>query len=202
MFKAKLNQDLIATIPGNITVFNFHGDTREYLSSSVEYLAVGVGLPANSCTNAPLDIKDGFVICRKVDLSEWEYVADHRGETVYSTISGAAVMIDIPGDYPEHTTPLKPVTPYDQWDGERWVTDAAAERTAAIQAAEKQQAALISEANGITQAWQTQLRLDIITEADKASLTAWMKYVQAVQSVDTSKAPDIAWPQKDVSTRP
>lgn len=201
MSKAQLNQNLIATIPGNITVFNFYGDTREYLSSSVEYLAVGVGLPANSCTSAPLDIKDGFVVCRTADLSEWEYVADHRGETVYSVVAGTALMIDRPGDYPAHTTPLKPATPYDQWDGERWVTDESAEKEAAVQAAEKQQAALISEANGITQAWQTQLHLGIITEADKASLTAWMKYVQAVQAVDSSKAPDIAWPKKDVSMR-
>ncbi|WP_071997429.1 tail fiber assembly protein [Pantoea septica] len=35
----------------------------------------------------------------------------------------------------------------------------------------------MSEANNTTQAWQTQLRLDMITDAVKASLTAWMKYV-------------------------
>ena len=42
MDEAQLNHELIATIAGNITVFNFDGETREYLSSSVEYLAVGV----------------------------------------------------------------------------------------------------------------------------------------------------------------
>jgi len=64
-----------------------------------------------------------------------------------------------------------------------------------VSEAEAEKAARISEANTKTQAWQTQLRLDMITDADKASLTAWMKYVQAVQAVDTA-APDIVWPEK------
>jgi hypothetical protein len=27
------------------------------------------------------------------------------------------------GDYPEGTTPNAPASPYDKWDGEKWVTD-------------------------------------------------------------------------------
>ncbi|EFO7408222.1 tail fiber assembly protein, partial [Salmonella enterica] len=42
MVKAELNQDMIATVDGEIPVYNYDGETREYLSSSVEYLAVGV----------------------------------------------------------------------------------------------------------------------------------------------------------------
>ncbi|ECB1461905.1 tail fiber assembly protein, partial [Salmonella enterica subsp. enterica serovar Poona] len=38
MAKAELNQDMIATVAGEITVYNYDGETREYLSSSVEYL--------------------------------------------------------------------------------------------------------------------------------------------------------------------
>jgi len=48
----------------------------------------------------------------------------------------------------------------------------------------------------MTQAWQTQLLLGIITDGDKASLTKWMQYIQAVQAVDVSTAPDISWPVK------
>lgn len=55
---------------------------------------------------------------------------------------------------------------------------------------------LIAEANQKTQIWQTQLALGIITDEDKASLTEWMRYVQKVQAVDTSTAPDIIWPEK------
>lgn len=90
---------------------------------------------------------------------------------------------------------LAPTTAFDKWNGEKWVTDSDAQRTAAVSESEAEKAARISEANNTTQAWQTQLRLDIITDADKASLTVWMKYVQAVQAIDTA-APDIAWPEK------
>lgn len=55
---------------------------------------------------------------------------------------------------------------------------------------------LTTEANQKTQLWQTQLMLGIITGEDKASLTEWMLYVQKVQTVDTSTAPDIIWPEK------
>lgn len=49
MHKAILNSDLIATKAGDVTVYNYDGETREYISTSNEYLAVGVGIPACSC---------------------------------------------------------------------------------------------------------------------------------------------------------
>ncbi|HBN6636972.1 TPA: tail fiber assembly protein [Escherichia coli] len=196
MAKAKLNSEFIATVAGDITVFNFEGETHEYLSSSVEYLAVGVGLPANSCTDAPGKTKAGSAICRTADLTAWEYVADHRGETVYSTETGEAVIISSPGDYPEGTTTLAPSTPYDTWNGSEWVTDTEAQHAANVEAAEQQKAALLAEAQTTISLWQTELQLGIISDEDKASLIAWMKYIKAVQAVDTSQAPDITWPDK------
>lgn len=62
--------------------------------------------------------------------------------------------------------------------------------------ADSMKTSLLSEANTYTQPWQTQLMLGIISDADKVSLTTWMKYYQQVQVVDTSKAPDITWPEK------
>ncbi|WP_225613775.1 tail fiber assembly protein [Pantoea sp. PNT01] len=35
----------------------------------------------------------------------------------------------------------------------------------------------------------------IITDADKPTLTTWMKYVQALQAIKIA-ASDIAWPEK------
>lgn len=196
MAEAKLNSELIATVAGDITVFNYDGETREYLSSSVEYLAVGVGLPANSCTDAPGGNKEGFAICRTADLTAWDYVADHRGEIVYSTETGEAVPITAPGDYPENTTTLEPATPYDTWNGSEWVTDTEAQHTVEVAAAEQQKAALLLEAQATISLWQTELQLGIISDEDKASLIAWMNYIKAVQAVDTSAAPDINWPEK------
>lgn len=196
MPKAKLNNEFIATVAGDITVFNYHGETREYLSSSVEYLAVGVGLPANSCTDAPGEAKAGSAICRTEDFTAWEYVADHRGETVYSTETGESLIVYLPGDYPEGTTTLAPSTPYDTWNGSEWVTDTEAQHAADVETAEQQKAALLLEAQATISLWQTELQLGIISDEDKASLIAWMNYIKAVQAVDTSKAPDITWPDK------
>ncbi|HCX00646.1 MAG TPA: phage tail protein, partial [Pantoea sp.] len=100
------------------------------------------------------------------------------------------------GDYPAGTTPLEPATAWDKWDGDKWVTDIDAQQAAIVSAAAIQKSARISEANSVTQAWQTQLLLGIITDADKATLTAWMKYIQAVQATDLTSAPAINWPEK------
>lgn len=104
MDKAILNSGLVATKAGDITVYNYDGETREYISTSTEYLAVGVGIPACSCLDAPVTHKAGYTICRSVDLKSWEYVSDHRGEIVYNTETGDAKEITAPGDYPENTT--------------------------------------------------------------------------------------------------
>lgn len=196
MTQAKLNSERIATVAGDITVFNYDGETREYLSTSVEYLAVGVGLPANSCTDEPGESKENFAICRTADFTAWEYVADHRGETVYSTDTGESVIISAPGDYPEGTTTLEPSTPYDTWNGSEWVTDNEAQHKADVEAAEQQKAALLTEAQTTISLWQTELQLGIISDEDNASLIAWMNYIKAVQGGDTSKAPGITWPDK------
>lgn len=194
MAQAKLNNELIATEAGDITVFNYDDETREYLSTSVEYLAVGVGIPASSCIDAPGESKEGFAICRTADFAAWEYVADHRGETVYSTETGEPEIVSLPGEYPEGTTTLAPGTPYDTWNGSEWVTDTEAQNAADVEAAEQQKAALLLEAQTTISLWQTELQLGIISDEDKASLIAWMSYIKALQAVDISTAPVIIWP--------
>ena len=194
MAKITLDKSGLAKASGTLTVYNFDAESGEFTGATDEYLAQGVGVPANACSSAPPAADTGFVAVYRD--GSWLTVTDHRGEKVYSTADGTVQLITAPGDYPAGTTTLAPATGFDKWDGEKWVTDMDAQRAAAVQAAESEKAARISEANSTTQAWQTQLRLDMITDADKASLTEWMKYVQAVQAVDTGTAPDIAWPEK------
>ncbi|EDX4491785.1 tail fiber assembly protein [Salmonella enterica subsp. salamae] len=198
MAKAELNQDMIATVAGEITVYNFDGETHEYLSSSVEFLAVGVGIPANSCTDAPGNKKEGFAIRRTADSSSWEYVADHRGETVYSTETGEAVLISAPGEYPANTTTLVPTTAYDTWNGSEWVTDTEAQHAADVEAAEQQKTALLLEAQAAISLWQTELQLGIISDKDKASLILWLTYIKELQAVVPDAAPSIKWPTPPV----
>ncbi|EFL9195628.1 tail fiber assembly protein [Escherichia coli] len=194
MVKAELNQDMIATVAGEIPVYNYDGETREYLSSSVEYLALGVGIPANSCVDAPGEKKEGFAICRTADLSSWEYVTDHRGQTVYSTETMQQVDVTTLGDYPEGTTPNAPASPYDKWDGEKWVTDSDAKHQGDIADAEQHRQMLLAQVDELSSDWRVELMLGDISEENKKKLSSWMAYKTAVKAVDVSTAPDINWP--------
>lgn len=196
MNNAELNSELIATVEGNVTVYNYDGETREYLSASPEYLTVGVGIPAHSCLDAPGSNKAGYAICRTVDLNSWEYVPDHRGETVYSTETGESKEITALGDYPENTTTIAPLTPYDKWDGEKWVTDTEAQHSAAVEAAEAQRQSLIDAAMASISLIQLKLQAGRnLTQAETARLNAALDYIDAVTATDTSTAPDVIWPE-------
>lgn len=192
MAKVTLDNNGLAKTAGILTIYNFDAVSGEFTGSSDELLAQGVGLPASACIIAPPATEVGHAPVYR--NGNWQAIADHRGETVYFTADGSATLVTELGDYPEGTTPFAPATRWDKWDGVKWVTDADAKLAAAVEGAARQKSALISEANGVTQAWQTQLLLGIITEADKTALTKWMKYIQNVQAVDISQAPEISWP--------
>ena len=196
MDNAVLNSELIATKAGNITVYNYDGKTREYISTSNEYLAIGVGIPTYSCLDAPVTRKAGYAICRSADFNSWEYVPDHRGEIVFSTETGESKEITAPGDYHENTTTIAPLTPYDKWDGEKWVTDINAQHVAEVEAAEQQKSVQLLFAKEKIILWQTELQLGIISDEDKEKLISWVNYIKAVQAVDTQKAHNIIWPKK------
>ncbi|EOI3569365.1 tail fiber assembly protein [Cronobacter dublinensis] len=201
MAEAKLNRDLLAEVAGFITVHNYDETTREYLSSSREYLAVGVGLPARACADAPGAPEEGRVFCRTADLTAWELLPDHRGETVYSTVTGEPVEITLPGDYPAGTTRVAPSTSFDVWNGGAWVTDEEARRAAAVEEAKAMKARLRSAANEIIsqQQWPSRLTLGRLNEQEKAAFTVWLDYLEALDATETSYAPDIAWPEPPAS---
>lgn len=196
MEQAILGKDGYALNDGEIIVHNYDGETREYISTSTEYLAVGVGIPACSSLDAPGTHKAGYAICRSVDLNSWEYVPDHRGEVVYSTETGDTKEITVPGDYPENTTTIAPLTPYDKWDGEKWVTDTEAQHSAALDAAEAQRQSLINAAMASISLIQLKLQAGRkLTQAETTRLNAVLDYIDAVTATDTSTAPDVIWPE-------
>lgn len=196
MANVTLDKNGLAKSAGTLTVYNFDAVSGEFTSSSDEFLAQGVGLPANACIIAPPATEAGRIALYRD--GSWLTVADHRGETVYSIDDGSAIVITSPGEYPAKTTPLKPATEYDKWGGAKWVTDLSAQKAADIRRAENHKAALLNEASSKTQIWQTQLMLGIITDTDRAALTSWMKYIQTVQATGTVTAPNVIWPDRPV----
>ena len=175
MNKAVLNSELIAIKAGDIIIYNYDGET---------------------CLDAPGTHKAGYAICRSVDLNSWEYVPDHRGEVVYSTETGDTKEITVPGDYPENTTNIAPLTPYDEWDGEKWVTDTEAQHSAAVGAAEAQCQSLIDTAMASISLIQLKLQAGRkLTQTENTRLNAVLDYIDAVTATDTSTAPDVIWPE-------
>lgn len=198
MTQAILNESNIATTAGNITVFNYDPTTGEYLSSASEYLAKGVGIPADSCTDEPYKNKKGFAVCRTANFTAWEYIADHRGTKVYDIITAQASEIRELGDLPEGVTTVAPEVEFPKWDGKKWVTNTQAKKESNIAAAEAQKHSLIAEVHTETEMFRVKLALGRIKDDEKALLNAWLDYLDELEAVDVSTAPDIIWPVKPV----
>lgn len=191
MAKAILNKYGIATEAGNITVYNYDSKTREYLSSAIEFLAVGVGIPAYSCTDAPVEKKEGFAVCRTASLDGWEYITDHRGETVYDKQTGQPVELMALGNYPDSVTTIAPSTLYDKWNGSTWVTDTDAKNDAARDDFEQKKKALRAIAEAEIDWLQDAVDAGIATEEETARLAAWRKYRVLLMRVGPEK---LDWP--------
>ena len=193
---AKLNKNGIATAAGWLTVYSVEPHQREFQAVTMEYLAVGVGLPAFGYADKPASPDDGFALVRSADEKQWETIADYRGQTAYNTETGQPEVFAFLGELPDTLTLQPPATPYDKWDGSQWVTDTAAQHADEVAMAEQQKQDLLAEAQQQITGWQTELQLGIISDDDRASLIIWMNYIKSVQVVDTSTAPDITWPDK------
>ncbi|EOU8844674.1 tail fiber assembly protein, partial [Escherichia coli] len=126
----------------------------------------------------------------------WSHEEDHRNETVYSIENGAAVTVDYIGAIKDGYVTLSPLTPYDKWDGEKWVTDTEAQHSAAVEAAEAQRQSLIDAAMASISLIQLKLQAGRkLTQPENTRLNAVLDYIDAVTATDTSTAPDVIWPE-------
>ncbi|MCW7761140.1 tail fiber assembly protein [Photorhabdus luminescens] len=195
MNKAVLDKNNIAISSGNIIVFNYDAITLEYLNSTDEYLPVGIGLPANSCTDAPLEIKEGYVACRSSDLTHWLIVPDYRGKTAYDKQTRLPQKITEIGELPETLTFKKPDTNYDKWNGEEWVVDKDLLKSHQIAEAKQKQVEMLRHASDTLSLLQDSVDLEIATDSEKAALLEWKKYRVLLARVDILQTPDIEWPE-------
>lgn len=110
-----------------MTIYNYDKESHEYWSSaeaSESPLEPGTYLvPANATTIAPPSKKKGYTRVFDPTAGVWEYVVDHRGETVYSTGTGASAVVDYLGPIKEGYTDQAPSSDMDVWDGNKWVVD-------------------------------------------------------------------------------
>ncbi|EML9901568.1 tail fiber assembly protein [Morganella morganii] len=64
--------------------------------------------------------------------------------------------------------------------------------------AESQKQALIAEVHKETEMFRAKLALGRIKDDEKALLNTWLDYLDELEAVDVSTAPDIIWPVKPV----
>ena len=192
--KPVFDENGLATEPGNIRCFYYDPITGEYTGWSDEYINVGVSMPGHST-----DIPPGDVVTGKVAVftgGAWIQQEDHRGTVVYSTADGLESVVDYIGEIKPEFTKLMPITRFDKWDGEKWVTDTEAQHGAAVEAAEAQRQSLINAAMASIGLIQLKLHAGRnLTQAETARLNAVLDYIDAVTETDTSTAPDIEWPE-------
>lgn len=191
--KPVFDESGLAITAGDVRCFYYDSLTFEYTGWSDEYIHVGVSMPGN-CT----DVDPGDEIPGKVYVftgGAWIQQEDHRGTVVYSTEDGVASKVDYIGEIKQGFTKLMPVTRFDKWDGEKWVTDTEAQNVAVVEAAEAQRQFLIDTAMASIGLIQLKLQAGRkLTEAETTRLNAVLDYIDAVEETDTSTAPDIEWP--------
>lgn len=59
---------------------------------------------------------------------------------------------------------------------------------------------LINQANDYinSKQWPSRLALGRLSNEDKSTFNAWLDYLDALNAIDTSTAPDITWPEQPV----
>lgn len=191
---AILDENGFTISSGWAIVYNVDGNTGEYLSSTYQYLPVGVGLPANAYLDAPDQLDDGHAIVRQ--NNKWVYPHDHRGETIYSTETGSESTVTSIGNIPDGFTLLKPASAFDSWNGKKWVLDKEKQHQHEIVVAQSQKLELLTDANNLISNLQDAVDAEIASEQQIELLKKLKGYRFELNEIDIDKAPNIEWPVK------
>ncbi|MCD2527318.1 tail fiber assembly protein [Providencia huaxiensis] len=187
----------LAVKAGWATIYRYHPVTREFLGADFDNVPFGGGIVGNSCLDKPeLSEKSGVAIVRSVDGAKWEIVTDNRGKTAYSTETRQPMDVDFIGELPSNLTLLVPKTEFDVWNGKKWVTDTAAQKTMLVEQAEQEKAQRLEEAEQNILMLERKVRLGMATDEEIELLRQWEIYSIKVSDIDTTAAPDIEWPVK------
>ncbi|EOH9010017.1 tail fiber assembly protein [Citrobacter freundii] len=177
-----------------ITIYNLSSVTNEFIGKGDGYIPANTGLPAYSTDIAPPAEKDGFVAVFDFESGKWSLVEDHRGKVVYDIYTGESITINQLGKLPDEVVSVAPEGHFVKWDGEKWVHDTDAEKTAQITQVTQQKESLLALAASKIAPLQDAVDLDIATEAEAALLLAWKKYRVLLNRINPNDAPDINWP--------
>ncbi|HDL7749400.1 TPA: tail fiber assembly protein [Yersinia enterocolitica] len=192
---AILDDHQLASQAGWITLYHYDAESLEYASAGMEYLPLGVGLPAHSVADAPIfQPKTGMALVRDLTANQWVTVADYRHQMVYDIETKHESIIFSLGPMPHNKTLIQPMHEFDIWTGNAWEVDQQALKTRHIAAAVQQKTALIKQVSE-----HINILLDAIAmdnqQTDIQQLAALKHYRVALMRIDPNTAPDIDWPE-------
>lgn len=196
---AKFDENGLATVSGWVKIYRCHPTTREYIGAAMDNVPQGTSVVADAYLDEPeIPLVPDMAIVRSPDGQSWLHVPDYRGSVAYDKETKQKTEITEIGDLPDNLTMDAPKTPFDKWNGKKWVTDKIEQRAHEVAVAESQKQSLLAEAEQEIAMLERKVRLDMATETDRAKLTEWEIYSVKMSEADTSAAPDIAWPVKPV----
>lgn len=196
---AVFDENGLATVPGWAEVYCCHPLTREYTGKSMDEVPLGFSLKADAYPDKPELPAPGFAIVRSEDGKRWLHVEDYRGKTGYDKTTKEKIQINTIGALPDHLTLLEPQTPFDKWDGKKWVTDKTEQHAYEVAVAESQKQSLLAEAEQEIAMLERKIRLNMATDTDRAKLTEWEIYSVKVTDTDTSAGAGTEWPTPPAS---
>ncbi|MGT3243426.1 tail fiber assembly protein [Yersinia enterocolitica] len=192
---AILDDHQLASQAGWVTLYHYDAVSLEYASAGMEYLPLGVGLPAHSVADAPLiQPKAGMALVRDLTENRWITVEDHRHKMVYDIETKNESIISALGPMPHNKTQLQPTHEFDIWTGTAWEIDQQALKARHIATAAQQKTALIKQVSE-----HINILLDAIAidsqQTDIQQLAALKHYRVALMRINTNSAPEIDWPE-------
>ncbi|WP_259472844.1 tail fiber assembly protein [Citrobacter portucalensis] len=171
------------------TVSSYDAMTGEFIDTCDVRIIDGTGIPAFSTLTIAPEPKKGFAYIW--NGQSWDAVPDYRGMTAYIKESGVGVTVRDIGELAETLTLIKPLTPFDKWDGSEWATDIEAQRIASIADTEREKLRLKAVADDEVSWRQDAVDAGIAMAEETAALSEWKKYRVMLMRIDTTKP---VWP--------
>lgn len=194
---AQFDENGLAVIPGWAKIYRAHPYTREYLGAAMDNVPYGGSVVGDAYLDEPeIPSSSNLAVVRSSDGRSWLHVQDYRGFVAYDKETKQQTEITELGELPDNLTLDAPETPFDKWNGKKWVTDKAEQQAYEIAVAESQKQSLLAEAEQEIALFERKVRLGMATDEDRAKLAEWEIYSVKVADADTSAGTGTNWPQK------
>ncbi|EPW8574093.1 tail fiber assembly protein [Morganella morganii] len=194
---AEFDNNGLAVVAGWAKVYRCHPVTREFIGAAMDNVPLGASVVADAYLDEPdIPSAQNIAIVRSPDDKSWLHVPDYRGSVAYDKDTMQQTEITELGELPEHLTLVAPETPFDKWNGKKWVADKAEKQEYEAAAAERQKQSLLAEAEHTIAMLERKIRLGMATDEDKETLTRWEIFSVNVIDTDISTGINTNFPQK------